>query len=63
MGGELQKRLWVSVGEYHLLDRVGAGMHIFIREGGRTLVTDANVCCVCTIFKYDDFVVSVEKYV
>ena len=31
IGGELQKRLRVSGGEYHLLHRVGAEVRIFMR--------------------------------
>ena len=43
IGGELQERLWVSGGKYHLLVRVTAEVHIFMREGGPTLITNANV--------------------
>ena len=31
IGGELPKRLWVSGGKHHLLNRVGAELHIFMR--------------------------------
>ena len=62
MGGELQKRLCVSGGEHHLLDRVGAEEHNFIGEAGPTLVTTANMCCFSVILEWHYLVVSIAKY-
>ena len=45
-----------------MLDGVGADAHVFIREGGPTSFTAANVYCVSTNLKCHLFVVFVAKY-
>ena len=42
--------------------RADSEVHIFMREGGPTLVTTANVCNISTILNCHCFVVSVAKY-
>ena len=65
IGGELQKLLWVSGGEYHLLDMsYGWGRAAYFYEKmSPTLVTTAIVFSFSAIFKCHYFVVSAAKYI